>query len=196
MWHKMVCLLLMVIVVIVFSACGDSDDEDLSQPTSTTSPATTQTTTPAEIDNIAQRDVDFGAEQAAVREVFEAHNAALRGGQKEIDDVMSHWLKSENKEVFMAQDVAGALNIIEGWRSISDSWDATRKRIGSVPIPLTIGEIGIDKKAKNATIRGGYSWIGGTKYIAAFLKDKQVWKVRAIDFGLKSGLIKQIITPQ
>lgn len=56
-------------------------------------------------------------------------------------------------------------SIIEKWSGVKDSWEATWKRLGSIPIPTTMGQVGIDGRGKEAPLRGNYNWAGGTKYI-------------------------------
>jgi len=77
-------------------------------------------------------------------------------------------------------------------------WSGTKPAFGGAPIPTTVLEIGIDTRAKNATFHGDFDWLGVLKgkYIAAFKKDKGVWKIRALDLGKNTGRIKQIKPPQ
>ncbi len=89
----------------------------------------------------------------------------------------------------------------EKWSGIKESFEETQKKIGRNPIPGLAEKIGIDSRAKNATVRGKMvqDWGGATGYLAALRKDKDgEWKIRAIDFyqGKKDHkLIKEIKTP-
>ena len=76
----------------------------------------------------------------------------------------------------------------------------TQKKLQN-PVPGLSEQVGIDSRAKNATVRGKMvrSWGGATNYLAALRKDKEEkWKIRAIDFyqGKEDHkLIKEIKTP-
>lgn len=188
---KALCYIILGLFIIVFVGCGDSDDE---QETQVTKPKSTLEELEDEVFEPEEMVVDFAAEEAAIRKLFTSHNDALRA--RDWDEAMEHWLRLEKKEVFMIQNFAGTTTIIEKWSGVEGTWEATSKLIGSVPIPRTMGQVGIDKRGKEATLRGTYSWLGGTKYIAAFRKDKDGnWKIRAIDFCDK-GFIKEIKTPK
>ena len=114
---------------------------------------------------------------------------------------MKYWLRLEKPDVFMAQHGWGALMSIEKWSGIKESFEQTQKKIGRNPIPGLAEKIGIDSRAKNATVRGKMvqNRGGATSYLATLRKDKDgEWKIRAIDFyqGKEDHkLIKEIKTP-
>ena len=90
---------------------------------------------------------------------------------------------------------------IEKWSGIKVSFEETQKKIGRNPIPGLAEQVGIDSRAKNATVRGKMvqNWGGATSYLATLRKDKEgKWKIRAVDFynGVEDHkLIKEIKTP-
>ena len=114
---------------------------------------------------------------------------------------MKYWLRLEKPEVFMAQHGWGALMTIEKWSGIKVSFEETQKKIGRNPILGLAEQVGIDSRAKNATVRGKMvqNWGGATSYLATLRKDKEgKWKIRAVDFynGVEDHkLIKEIKTP-
>ena len=90
---------------------------------------------------------------------------------------------------------------LEKWSGIKVSFEETLKKIGRYPIPGLAELVGIDSRAKNATVRGKMvrNWGGATSYLAALRKDKEgEWKIRAVNFyqGKEDHkLIKEIKTP-
>ena len=116
-----------------------------------------------------------------------------------MDEAVKYWLKLEKPEVFMVQEVLGALNIIEKWGGIKRSFEETLK-LGRNPVPGPPETIGINSRGKNATARGKLikDWVGASKYLAMLQKDKSgAWKIKAVDFysGEDHKLIKEIKTP-
>ena len=47
---------------------------------------------------------------------------------------------------------------------------------------VDISSIAIDSRAKNATLRASYKWAVSGDLIAAMKKDKDEWKILAIDY--------------
>jgi len=195
--RKFVCYFILVLFVVGLISCGDSDDEETNQPTK----PTTETQKPTDDEVIEdEKEIDFAAEEAAIRELFESHTAAVR--ENDINKIMEHWLKLETKEVFISHQFLGIATVSEKWKGVKDFWVATKAAFDGVPLPTTMLEVGIDARAENATLSGNYRWevpgagVDEGKYIAAFRKDNNGnWKIRAIDFGDR-GLIKEINPPQ
>ena len=183
--------LLFSIAGFLLISCGDSDDKDVSKPK-----VSNKTSSPDDSTEIGQQQVDFAAEEKAIREMFDFHTTAVK--ENKIDDVMKYWLKSEKPEVFVAHEFLGAQTVAEKWTGVKNFWAGTKPAFGGAPVPTTVLEVGIDKRARNATISGDFDWLGLLKgnYIAAFQKVKGVWKIRALDLGDKTGRIKQIKPPQ
>ena len=64
---------------------------------------------------------------------------------------------------------------IEKWSGIKVSFEETQKKIGRNPIPGLAEQVGIDSRAKNATVRGKMvqNWGGAASYLATLRKDKR-----------------------
>ena len=150
-------------------------------------------------EEIIQVKIDFVAEAEKISQTLSAQ--ATAHASRDIDEAMKYWLRSEKPDVFMAQHGWGALMIIEKWSGVKESFEQTQKKIGRNPIPGLAEKIGIDSRAKNATVRGEMvqQWGGARNYLATLRKDKDgAWKIRAIDFypGKEDHkLIKEITTP-
>ena len=149
-------------------------------------------------EEIIRVEIDFVTEAEKISQTLSVHATAV--DSKDIDEAMKYWLRSEKPDVFMAQHGWGALMIIEKWSGIKESFEKTQKKLQN-PVPGLSEQVGIDSRAKNATLRGKMvrSWGGATNYLAALRKDKEEkWKIRAIDFyqGKEDHkLIKEIKTP-
>ncbi|MBM3239872.1 hypothetical protein FJZ31_26610 [Candidatus Poribacteria bacterium] len=180
------CYFTIAVCIIVFLACG-ADDNATNQPVKPITPTEEPSDEIIEAEEVA---IDFAAEEAAIRELFESHTAAVAAN--DINEIMKHWLKLETKEVFISHEFLGVVTISEKWSGVKEYWSATRAVFGVVPSVQTMDKVGIDARAQNATLSGKYVWEDEGKYLAAFRKDKDgKWKIRAIDFGDK-GLLKEI----
>ena len=170
--------------------CGTDDNK---QP-SITKPKLETTT-----EEIAQVEVDFAAEAEKISQTLSAH--ATAHASRDIDEAMKYWLRLEKPDVFMGRYGWGALMMSEKWSGVKESFEETLKEIGRNPIPGLAEKIGIDSRAKNATVRGKMvqQWGGAANYLATLRKDKDgEWKIRAIVFyqGKEDHkLIKEIKTP-
>jgi hypothetical protein len=169
--------LLIVLFAIFFLACGESDDEDvIDKPTQ----STTQTQTPDDEIAVKQEEIDFEVEAAAIREVLTLHASAI--GTKDTDKIMAYWLKSESDDVFTAWTFwAGAFERNVGWKAIKNGWAGIFRLHGGV-MTVSISSVAIDSRAKNSTLRASYKWAVSGDLIAAMEKDKDEWKIRAIDY--------------
>lgn len=176
-------------LVIFMIGCGNDDDDDETK-------STTQNPKPA-VDTgveVRQITVDFDAEEQRLRELFDTHNEAVKADK--INQIMVHWLRREKPEVFIVHEFGGAITRAEKWSQVKNFWDGTKKVFGSTPLPGAVAEVGIDARAKNATFDGNFSGFGSGKYRAAFRKDDDEWKLRAIGFGSNVHKeIKAIKTP-
>ncbi len=190
MKRQSVCYLILTLFAVGLIACGDSGDDDKEQPTKpTTQP---QTQVPANDGDVKQEVVDFAAEEAAIRQLFTSHATAVT--ERKVNDIMDHWLKLEKSEVFMAWNFWNAFTRIETWTGVKQSFAGTFEKFKN-PMTVTITEVGIDSRGKNATLRADYNWLQGGKLVSAFRKDNDgKWKILAIDFSDKD-LIKEIKTP-
>ena len=181
MKRKLGTYLILALFAAGLIACGgDSDDDDDadSQPTQ----SATQPSTPSGGDAVLQIEVDYDAEETAIREVFTLHAEAI--GTKDADEFMPYWLKSESEDVFASWDFwAGAFEKHLGWKSIKKAWLGIF-RLRSGDMTVEIESIAIDKNAKNATLRGRYRWAVSGGLIAAMVKKdrKDGWKIGQIDF--------------
>jgi len=188
---KTVCYFILALLIIVFIACGDSGDDEDNSPTK----PTTQTQIPDDEVIKAEEEVDFAAEEAAIRELYTSYTVTLSG--EGIDEIMEHWIKRETKDVFMVQCFVGAMTRIEKWKAIKNSWEATFVLVGRAQLTVTIEKVGIDKRGQKATLRGTWKWGNFSgKMVVAFEKDKKGnWKIRATD-NCDKKFIKEIQTPQ
>ena len=190
MKRQCVCYLILTLFAVGLIACGDSGDDEKEQ---STKPATQpQTQVPADDGDVKQEIVDFAAEEAVVRQLFTSHAVAVT--QRKVNDIMDHWLKLEKPEVFMAWNFWNAFTRIETWNGVKQSFAGTFEKFKN-PMTVTITEVGIDSRGKNATLRADYNWLQGGKLVSEFRKDNDgKWKILAIDFSDKD-LIKEIKTP-
>ena len=191
MKRQSVCYLILTLFAVGLIACGDSGDDDKD---GTTKPATQpQAQVPADDAGVKQEVVDFAVEEAAIRQLFTSHAVAVT--DRKVDVIMDHWLKLEKPELFMAWNFWNAFTRIETWTGVKQSFAGTFEKLKN-PMTVTITEVGIDSRGKNATLRADYNWLQAGKLVAAFKKDGQGnWKILAIDFSDKK-LIKEIKTPE
>ena len=196
---KAICYFILVLLVSAgLMACGgDSDDEAETSDEQTQSTETTpsESTQP---DVAAGRDIDFAAEEQAIRDLYAEYAAAH--GDQDVDVLGDVWFKSEKKEdeVFTSWTFwAGTFEKNEGWKDVNDAWEGIfRLRGGQMEVNITY--IAIDSKGKEAVLRGAYKWGNqGGDLISALKKDGEDWKIRAIDYtGGKHGKqVKDLIEP-
>lgn len=197
MKRKSRCYFIFVLFVVGFLACGDSGDEGVDPPTQPTTQSQTQTSVPNEAAEIQPEEIDFAAEETAIQELFTAY--ATDVSEHNLKETLGHWLQKDSRDIFMAQCFVGKalFNMIEGIKGIENSLkgDFASNR---GPLTVTIAAVGVDKRAKAATLRGTYKWgpFASGQFVAAFEKDtKDNWKIRAIDF-CDQDLIEEIQTPK
>jgi hypothetical protein len=166
MRYQPICYWVFALFVVGFVACGDSGDDEAQLTKPATQP---QSQTP----------VDFVAEDAAIQDVFTLHAAAI--GTKDLDKIMSYWLKSDTEEVFTAWTFGGAFEKSVTSKGIRDGWANVFRLLGG-NMTVDITSVTIDAKAENATLRATYRWAASGELIAALKKEKGVWKIRAIDY--------------
>ncbi|MBI1923041.1 hypothetical protein HYR99_02205 [Candidatus Poribacteria bacterium] len=166
MRYQSICYWVFALFVVGFVACGDSgvDEAQLTKPA--TQP---QSQTP----------VDFGAEEAAIQDMFTLHAAAI--GTKDLDKIMSYWLKSDTEEVFTAWTFGGAFEKSVTSKGVRDGWASVFRLLGG-NMTVDITSVAIDAKAEKATLHATYRWAVSGELIAALKKEKGVWKIRAIDY--------------
>ena len=190
---KAICYLMIMLLITGIIACGGDDDD--TEPAETKTPTTT-TSQPAEPTVTVERNIDFAAEEQAIRELYTVYTAAH--GDKDVDTLGEVWLKSEAGNVFTAWTFwAGTFERNDGWKAVTAAWDGIfRLRAGDVTVDITY--IAIDARGKEAVLRGAYKW-GNQQgdLISALEKDGKDWKIRAIDYtGGKHGKqVKDLIEP-
>jgi hypothetical protein len=189
--------LIFTLVAVALIACGDSDDEQPSPHAKISIPSlTSPELSNDEATDAPNAEIDFAAEELAIRQLLAHHDRVIT--EQDLDGVMALWLKTD--EVFMLPSFAGAVQIIETWHRIRDSWEATWLIFGEQRMRTTIQRVGIDTKAQNATAFGTRRYINPHAWdlIAALTKDETgEWKFLAIDSAeINQGLIKEIKTPQ
>lgn len=190
---KAICYLIVMLLITGMIACGADDDD--SEPTETgTSTATPSQ--PAEPTVTVERNIDFEAEEQAIRDLYAVY--ATAHGERDVDTLGDVWLKKESDDVFTAWTFwAGTFERNNGWQDVNDAWEGIfRLRQGAVTVDITY--IAIDNKGKEAILRGAYRW-GGLQgdLISAIQKDGSDWKIRAIDYtgGNNGKQVKDLIEP-
>ena len=166
--------LICVLFVVGFIACGgDSDDDTAQQPT--------QPSISSGGGEVIQLEVDYEAEDAAIREVFTLYTEAIE--TEDSKKFMAYWLKSESDDVFVTWDFwAGALAKHIGWKTIEQAWlGIFQLRRGKMTVEFD--SVAIDKIGKTATLRGRYQWAVGGGLIALMRKDREEgWKIKQVDY--------------
>lgn len=174
-------------------ACGGDDPEPASSEAE--QPATTPSQ-PAEETPVLGRDIDFAAEEQAIRDLYAVYAAAH--GDKDEDTLTEVWLSGESKDIFTAWTFwAGTFEKNEGGKAVSKAWAGIfRLRGGKMEVDITY--IAIDGRGKEAVLRGKYAW-GNQQgdLISALKKDGSDWKIRAIDYtdGRFGKQIKDMADP-
>ena len=181
---KAIYYFIVMLLVTGMMACG-GDDVDDAEPTETKTPTATDSQ-PAE-PIIVERNIDFAAEEQAIRDLYAVY--ATAHGDKDVDTLGDVWLKKGSDDVFTAWTFwAGTFERNNGWQDVNDAWEGIfRLRAGAVTVDISY--IAIDSRGKEAVLRGAYSW-GNQRgdLISALEKDGKDWKIRAIDYtGGKNG---------
>ena len=190
---KAIYYFMIMLLVTGMIACGGDDPETESEQTQT---PTTTASQPAEETPIVERNIDFAAEEQAIRELYAVYAAAH--GDKDEDTLAEVWLSGESKDIFTAWTFwAGTFEKNEGGKAVSKAWAGIfRLRGGNMAVNITY--ISIDSRGKEAVLRGAYDW-GNQKgdLISALKKDGNDWKIRAIDYtdGRFGKQVKDLIEP-
>ena len=191
---KAICYFSIMLLVVGMIACGGDEPEPESSDTQ--APTTTTSSQPADATPVAERDIDFAAEEQAIRDLYAVY-AAAHGDQDE-DVLADVWLSGESKDIFTAWTFwAGTFEKNEGGKAVSKAWAGIfRLRGGKMNVDITY--IAIDARGKEAVLRGTYDW-GNQKgdLISALKKDGNDWKIRAIDYtdGRFGKQVKDLIDP-
>ena len=189
---KAIYYFIVMLLLTGMMACGGDDGD--TEPVETTTPTTTSSQ-PAE-PAVVERNIDFAAEEDAIRELYAVY--ATAHGAKDVDTLGDIWFKSKSDDVFTAWTFwAGTFERNNGWQDVNDAWEGIfRLRAGNVTVNITY--IAIDARGKEAVLRGAYNW-GNQRgdLISALQKDGKDWKIRAIDYtGGKNGKqVKDINEP-
>ena len=190
---KAICYLIIMLLITGMLACGaDDDDSEPTEPeTSTATPSQSEEPT-----GIFERNIDFAAEEEAIRELYQRYVTAH--GEQDVDILADVWFKSESDDVFTAWTFwANTFERNNGWKAVTAAWEGIfRLRQGAVTVDITY--IAIDRRGKEAVLRGAYKW-GGLQgnLISALEKDENDWKIRAIDYtgGNNGKQVKDLIEP-
>lgn len=192
---KTIYYFIFVLLTAGLIACGGDTEDETEAPDKPTQSATTSTET-TQPDVVAGRDIDFPAEEQAIRDLYAEY--ALAHGDQDVDVLGNVWLKKEAKDVFTAWTFwAGTFEKNEGWKDVNDAWEGIfRLRGGKMVVDIIY--IAIDGRGKKAILRGEYTW-GNQKgdLISELNKDGDDWRIRAIDYtGGKHGKqVKDLIEP-
>ena len=186
---------MIMLLVTGMIACGGDDPEPEAEETQT-STTTSSSSEPAEPTPTVGRDIDFAAEEQAIRDLYAVY--AVAHGDQDVDVLTDVWLSGEGKDIFTAWTFwAGTFEKNEGAKAVSKAWEGIfRLRGGKMEVDITY--IAIDSRGKEAVLRGGYNW-GNQKgdLISALKKDGNDWKIRAIDYtdGRFGKQVKDLIEP-
>ncbi|MXV72956.1 hypothetical protein F4Z99_01610 [Candidatus Poribacteria bacterium] len=180
---KAIYYFIVMLLVTGMIACGGDDDDSEPAETKTATTTDSQPTEPA----VVERNIDFAAEEEAIRDLYGVY-ATAHGG-KDVDTLAEVWFKSESDDVFTAWTFwAGTFERNNGWKAVTAAWEGIfRLRAGAVTVDISY--IAIDARGKEAVLRGAYAW-GNQRgdLISAIEKDGKDWKIRAIDYtGGKNG---------
>ena len=191
---KAICYLIIMLLITGMIACGADDDD--SEPTETET-STTTPSQPAEPIATTERNIDFAAEEQAIRDLYAAY--ATAHGDQDTDTLGDVWLKSGSEDVFTAWTFwAGTFERNNGWQDVNDAWDGIfRLHQGAVTVDITY--IAINSKGKEAVLRSAYKWDGlQGNLISALKKDGSDWKIRAINYtgGGHGKQVKDLIEPE
>ena len=190
---KAIYYFVIMLLVTGMIACGGDDPEP--ETTETETPSTTSSQ-PAEATPTVERNIDFAAEEQAIRDLYAVY-AAAHGDQDE-DMLTEVWLSGESKDIFTAWTFwAGTFEKNEGAKAVSKAWAGIfRLRGGKMEVDITY--IAIDSRGKEAVLRGKYNWGNQAgDLISALKKDGKDWKIRAIDYtdGRFGKQVKDLIDP-
>ena len=191
---KAICYFLILGLAVGMMACGGDDDAvDTEAPTTQTPTATT-----AEPVVTFERNIDFAAEEEAIRALYEVY--AIAHGEQDVDTLGDTWFKSEKQEdeVFTAWTFwAGTFERNDGWNAVNKAWDGIFQLRGG-KMNVDIAYIAIDSRGKDAVLHGEYMWgnQGGDLY-STLRKQKDEWKIRAIDYtaGKNGKQIRDLVEP-
>jgi ketosteroid isomerase-like protein len=196
MKFKYIMSIALVFCIIGCLACGNDDDDSPSAAKATTQG--TQTPPPAaEPEPQEVIEVNFAAEEAAIRAELAAYDADVNVARRESDPelVMKHWIDVPG--VVFAHNMFGAVQISKGFQKIRTTWAGIFKRQVHRPHKIIIDEIGIDASGQKATASGQLQFLNNPMEIAVALqKDEEgAWKIWQGDYG-KQGIVKRIKTPK
>ena len=189
---KAIYYFIVMLLVTGMMACGGDDSDSEPAETKPTTTTDSQPTEPA----VVERNIDFAAEEQAIRDLYAVY--ATAHGDKDTDTLADVWLRSEERDVLTAWTFwAGAFERNVGWKEVTKAWDGIfRLRGGKMVVDITY--IAIDGKGKEAVLRGAYNW-GNQKgdLISSLKKDGKDWKIRAIDYtgGKRGKLVKGLNKP-
>jgi hypothetical protein len=184
----------MLIAVTFVLSCGESGDK------------TTKITTPVdklvddeEIKVTEVVEIDFAAEEAAVRALHKSHDDAVNGreedgnirGGPEGNKVMEFWLDSGS--VLVAHTFFGNLVAGRTRQKVRAVWTGIFKRKNRWLMETKIETVKIEKKrGQLAAAEGTFRYVANKTLPIKVLYQKNKegdWKVKAIDYG-DNGLIK------
>ena len=197
MKRKWFCICILACFAAGLIACGDSDDEPEDSPAQTTTVPTTGPIDSPEEEVAEVIDVNFAAEQAKIEAFLAEYDAAVNLARRESDSdiIMEHWL--EQRGIFMAHSLFGAVQLSRSFKEIKTSWTGIFKRQVHRAHLITVEELGIDARGEKATVSGKLQFLNQPLSIVLEVQknDAGDWKLTAADYG-NQGLIKRIVTPQ
>lgn len=162
----------LLLICSFFVACGS----DKTDPVAKSEPIieTESESTAAVVE------IDFLTEEKAIKQTLVGQNTAI--SQKEEDDIMSFWIKSEDRNIFTAWTFAGGgFEKYEGWRAVKNGWIGIFKLRGG-QMATDVSRVEIDSRASKAVLYGKYKWEQNGELIIAFQKQRGKWLIRAIDY--------------
>lgn len=192
---KAICYWLIFVLAAGMMACG-GDDADTEAPAAQTPTATSSQ--PAEPTVTFERNIDFAAEESAIRELYAVY--AIAHGEQDVDTLGDTWFKSEKQEdeVFTAWTFwAGTFERNDGWNAVQKAWPGIFRLRGG-KMTVDIAYIAIDGRGKDAVLHGEYAW-GNQKgnLYSTLRKQRDDWKIRAIDYtgGRNGKQVRDLVEP-
>ena len=180
------CFISILIATTLIVSCGDSGD--------TTAKIVTpleKSTDGEEIKGTEVLEINFAAEEAAVRALHKFHDGAVSAQKPEANEVMKSWVGSGS--ALMAHTFSGNLAAGRTRQKVRALWTGIFSRKNRWKMETKIETVKIEKKrGQLAVAEGTFKYVANKTLPLKALYQKNEegdWKVKAIDYG-DNGLIK------
>ena len=180
------CFISILIATILIVSCGDSGDTTAKIVTPLEKP-----TDDEEIKGTEVLEINFAAEEAAVRALHKFHDGAVSAQKPEANEVMKSWVGSGS--ALMAHTFSGNLAAGRTRQKVRALWTGIFSRKNRWKMETKIETVKIEKKrGQLAVAEGTFKYVANQTLPlkALYQMDKEgFWKIKAIDCG-DSSLIK------